>query len=171
MITRGVSALDLAEAANPHVGMHLDDGRPNPEFESMLAMAEAVKAGKANAMLSTDGFLQARRLDREPAARTFEGWVKALHAFMTFTGKPKPFQCTRADAVAYEDALLARMSRSTTKTQLAYLALWTKPPRAKHSAQHRRNVTNPLSRPFLTKSGLVQYTSQCSSSCTSPAVV
>ena len=119
------------------MGMHLDDGRPNPEFESMLAMAEAVKAGKANAMLSTDGFLQARRLDREPAARTFEGWVKALHAFMTFTGKPKPFQCTRADAVAYEDALLARMSRSTTKTQLAYLAgLWTTLVEKQGSGEH-----------------------------------
>ena len=149
------------------MGMHLDDGRPNPEFESMLAMAEAVEAGKANALLSTDGLLQARRLDREPAARTFEGWVKALHAFMTFTGKPKPFQCTRADAVAYEDALLARMSRSTTKTQLAYLAPWTKPPRAKHSAQHRRNAIDPLSRPFLTSRGPVRSTCPCFSCCIS----
>ena len=134
---QGVSALDLAEAANPHVGMYLDDGRPNPEFESMLAMAEAVKAGKANALLSTDGLLQARRLDREPAARTFEGWVKALHAFMTFTGKPKPFQCTRADAVAYKDALLARMSRGATKTQLAHLAgLWTTLVEKQGSGEH-----------------------------------
>ena len=71
------SAFELAEEANP-------------EFESMLAMAEAVKAVKANALLSKDGLLQARRLDREPAPRTFEGWVKALNAFMAFTSKSRP---------------------------------------------------------------------------------
>ena len=121
-----LSALGLAELANPRVGMSLDNGSPNHEFESMLAMAEAVNAGKAHTLLSTDGLLQARRLDREPAPRTFEGWVKALNAFMAFTGKSKPFECTRADAVAYKDALLTRMSRSSAKTQLAYLAgLWT----------------------------------------------
>ena len=100
------SAFELAEEANPQGGMYLDDGTPNPEFESMLAMAEAVKAVKANALLSTDGLLQARRLDREPAPRTFEVWVKALKAFMAFTSKSRHFQCTRADAVAYEGALL-----------------------------------------------------------------
>ncbi len=122
----GVSALELAEAANPQVGMYLDDGTPNPEFESMLSMAEAVKAGKANALLSTEGLLQARRLDREPAARTFDGWVKSLTAFMAFTGHQKPFQCTRADAVAYKDHLLTRNTRASVKTKLAYLAgLWS----------------------------------------------
>ena len=122
----GWSPVVLAEEANPQVGMYLDDGSPNPAFESMVAMAEAVKAGKANALLSSEGLLQARRLDREPAPRTFQGWVKALDAFMAFTTKSKPFQCTRADAVAYKDALLTRMGRGSAKTQLAYLAgLWT----------------------------------------------
>ena len=78
--------------------------------------AEAIKAGKANALLSTDGLLQASRLDREDAPRTFEGWVTALNAFMAFTNKSKPFRCTRADAVSYKDALLTMMSRSSTKT-------------------------------------------------------
>ena len=122
----GWSAVVLAQEANPHVAERFDDGSYNPEFESMVAMAEAVKAGKANALLSTQGLLQARRLDREPAPRTFEGWVMALHAFMAFTGKSKPFQCTRADALSYKDALLTRMSRGSAKTQLACLAgLWT----------------------------------------------
>ena len=50
----------------------------------------------------------------------------ALHAFMAFTGKSKPFQCTRADAVSDKDALPTRMSRGSAKTQLACLAgLWT----------------------------------------------
>ncbi|QNI93936.1 site-specific recombinase XerD-like domain protein [Synechococcus sp. A15-127] len=121
-----LNALDLAELANPRVGMYLDDGSANPEFESMLAMAEALKAGKARTLLSTEGLLQARRLGREPAPRTFEGWVKALNAFMAYTGKSKPFECSRADAVAYKDTLLTRMSRSSAKTQLAYLAgLWS----------------------------------------------
>ena len=120
------SPVELAAEADPRVGMYLDDGTPNPQFESMVAMAEAVKAGKANQLLSTEALLQARRLDRDPAPRTFQGWVKALNAFMSFTGKAKPFECTRADAVAYKDALLSRMSRSSAKTQFAYLAgLWT----------------------------------------------
>lgn len=122
----GCSAVALAEEADPRVAQYLDDGTVNPQFESMVAMAEAVKDGKVQQLLSTEGLLQARRLDREPAPRTFEGWVKALHAFMSFTGKTKPFECTRADAVAYKDALLTRMGRSSAKTQLAYLAgLWT----------------------------------------------
>ena len=122
----GWSPVELALEADPRVGQYLDDGTVNPQFESMVVMAEAVKAGKVQQLLSTEALLQARRLDREPAPRTFEGWVKALNAFMSFTGKSKPFECTRADAVAYKDTLLTRMGRSSAKTQMAYLAgLWT----------------------------------------------
>ena len=185
----GWSPVVLAEEANPQVGMYLGDGSPNPAFESMVAMAEAVKAGKANALLSSEGLLQARRLDREPAPRTFQGWVKALDAFMAFTTKSKPFQCTRADAVAYKDALLTRMGRSSAKTQLAYLldcgrrwsrnrelvstssrayrAPWTKRPRAKHFAQHSRSAINRSSPSFHTRSGPVRSTCLCSSCCIS----
>ena len=185
----GWSAVVLAQEANPHVAERFDDGSYNPEFESMVAMAEAVKAGKANALLSTQGLLQARRLDREPAPRTFEGWVKALHAFMAFTGKSKPFQCTRADAVSYKDALLTRMSRGSAKTQWptwldcgrrwsrrrelvttssrAYPEPWTKPPRAKHSAQQRLSGINRSSPLFHTNSGAIRFTCLCSSCCTS----
>ena len=187
----GISPIDW-QKRDIQVGMYLDDGTPNPEFESILAMAEAVKAGKANALLSTDGLLQARRLDREPAPRTFQGWVKALNAFLAFTDKSKPFQCTRADAVAYKDALLTRMGRSSTKTQLAYLAgLWTtlvekqgagehifrglpgtldETTKAKHSAQHRRKGINLSSRRFHTSSGQVRSTCLCFSCCISPVL-
>jgi len=65
-------------------------------------------------------------LDREPAPRTFEGWVKALQAFMEFTKHPRPARATRADAVAYKNHLIKRMSRNSAKTHLAYCAgLWT----------------------------------------------
>ena len=122
----GHSPAALVEAVNPQVVDRLEDGSPNPAYESLINLASAVQAGEAHQLLSTEALLQARRLDREPAPRTFEGWVKALHAFMSFTGQSKPFQCTRADAVAYKDALLTRMGRSSAKTQVAYLAgLWT----------------------------------------------
>jgi len=122
----GLKHGDLVEMAAPTIGMYLDDGRPNPQYESLMALAEVVQQGKTNTLLSTEGLLQARRLDREPAARTFDGWVKALTGFMAFTKHSNPYQCTRAGAVAYKDNLLGRMGRSSVKTQLAYLAgLWT----------------------------------------------
>ena len=103
----GYGPLELAEMAAPHLSMYLEDGMPNPQFEALVGLAEAIKGGTATAaLLSPEGLLQARRLDREPSPRTFQGWVKALEAFMAFTSKPKPYQCIRADAVAYKDALL-----------------------------------------------------------------
>lgn len=70
--------------------------------------------------------LQARYRDRQPAARTYEGWKKALEGFLAFTGKSAPLACTRQDAIDYRDHLLGRLSRNTAKVQLAYLAgLWT----------------------------------------------
>ena len=122
----GYSAFALAEEAAPLMDQRLMDGSPNPQFESLVELGEAVNAGKVNQLLSPEGLLQARRLGREPAPRTFEGWVKSLDAFMAFTEKARPFECNKADAVAYKDNLLTRMSRSSAKTQLAYLAgLWT----------------------------------------------
>ena len=122
----GVMAGDLVEISNPRLGMYLEDGRPNPQYENLLSLAEDVQSGKATQLLTTDGLLQSRRMDRDPAPRTFEGWVKALEAFMTFTQKERPYGCTRADAVAYKDHLLTRMTSVSAKTQLAYLAgLWT----------------------------------------------
>ena len=122
----GLKHGDLVEMAAPTDGQYPDDGTPNPEYESLMALAEVVQQGKANTLLSTEGLLQVRRLDREPASRTFAEWVKALKGFMAFTEHSKRFQCNRANAVAYKDHLLGRISRSSVKTQLAYLAgLWT----------------------------------------------
>ena len=97
---------DLADEAGPNIGIYLDEGTPNSEYESLFALAEAVHQGKANTLFSTEGLLQARRRDREPAARTFDGWVKTLNAFMAFTEHIRPFQCIRADALTYKDHLL-----------------------------------------------------------------
>ena len=122
----GLSAMELAELTAPHVGQYLDDGSPDPAFEHVLAVAQQVQEGKARELLSVEGLLQARFNERDPSPRTFEGWVKALEGFMAFSEKPRPFNCTKADALAYRDHLLTRMGRSTAKTQLAYLAgLWT----------------------------------------------
>ena len=122
----GETAPDLAEAVNPRISERLEDGTPNPEYEALVDLASAVQSGKARQLLTTEALLQARRLDREPAPRTFEGWVKALDGFMSFTDKSRPYECTRADAVAYKDHLITKMSRNSAKTQVAYLAgLWT----------------------------------------------
>ena len=120
------TTLELAEVVAPHMGCSLDDGTPNPDFEQVFATAQLVQGGKLRDLLTTKGLLESRRIDRDPAPRTYEGWVKALEAFMAFTNKPRPFNCTRADAIAYKDLLLNRMSRNSAKTQLSYLSgLWT----------------------------------------------
>ena len=61
---------DLVDMASPTVGMYQDDGKANTQHQCLLAFAETVQQGKANKLLSTDGLLQARWLDREPAAAT-----------------------------------------------------------------------------------------------------
>jgi len=81
---------DLVDMAAPRVARYLDDGTSNPQYKSLLALAEAVQQGKANTLLSTEGLLQSRRLDREPAARTFDEWGKALNRFMAFAEHSKP---------------------------------------------------------------------------------
>lgn len=122
----GYSPQVLVEEMFQTVSHYKDDGTPNPEFENLMALASAVQDGKAGQMLTTQALLYARRQDRQPAGRTYEGWDKALKNFMAFTEKEMPFQCTRADAVAYKDHLVGRTSRATAKTQLAYLSgLWT----------------------------------------------
>lgn len=122
----GLSTGELAELADPRVGQYLDDGSPNPVYERMLVTAEAVKAGRANGLLSADGLLKARWLDREPSPRTYEGWKKTLHEFMAFSGKARPGLCTPGDAVSYKDHLLQTKARSTATTSIAYLSgLWT----------------------------------------------
>ena len=122
----GYGAGDLADATAPQLAQYSEDGTPNPQHLNLMAVAEAVQAGTAGQLLSTEGLLQARRLDRNCAGRTYEGWVKALNKFMAFSSRNMPFQATRADAVRYKDHLLTRVSRVTAKTQLAYLAgLWT----------------------------------------------
>ena len=117
----------LVELVAPRLDPYLDDqGTPNPEFERLYATAQAISKGELQSLLTADGLLEARRLDREPAPRTFEGWVKALQAFMEFTKHSRPGEATRADAIAYKDHLIQRMSRNSAKTQLAYCAgLWT----------------------------------------------
>lgn len=121
----GLKAGDLADAAAPHVSQYLDDGSVNPVYERVLATAEAVKAGKGNALLSVDGLLQARRLDREPGGSTYQGWRSALLNFMAFSGKARPGLCTPADAEGFKDYLLTIKARSSTKTVISYLAaLW-----------------------------------------------
>ena len=77
-------------------------------------------------LYTSEDLLTARRKDRQPAARTYEGWKKALTAFMDFTKKATPLSCTEQDAIDYKDHLLDKVSRNTAKVQLAYLAgLWT----------------------------------------------
>jgi integrase len=117
----------LVESVAPRLDAYLDNqGTPNPEFERLYSTAQAIGKGELQRLLTFDGLLEARRLDREPAPRTFEGWVKALQAFMEFNRHSRPGAATRADAVAYKDHLIARMSRNSAKTQLAYCAgLWT----------------------------------------------
>jgi integrase len=77
-------------------------------------------------LYTAEDLLAARRKDRQPAARTYEGWKKALTAFMNFTQKASPIGCTEQDAVDYKEHLLDQVGRSTAKVQLAYLSgLWT----------------------------------------------
>lgn len=77
-------------------------------------------------LYTAEDLLDARRRDKQPAARTYEGWKKALVAFMEFTKKASPLSCTEQDAVDYKDHLLEQVSRNTAKVQLAYLSgLWT----------------------------------------------
>jgi integrase len=87
-----------------------------------------VVLGKAQPkrLYTAEDLLDARRRDKQPAARTYEGWKKALVAFMEFTKKASPLSCTEQDAVEYKDHLLEQVSRNTAKVQLAYLSgLWT----------------------------------------------
>ena len=73
-----------------------------------------------------EDLLQARFNERDPSPRTFEGWAKALEAFIAFSEKPRPLNCTKADALAYRDHLLTRIGRNSAKTQIAYLSgLWS----------------------------------------------
>jgi len=77
-------------------------------------------------LYTAEDLLDARRRDKQPAARTYEGWKKALSAFMEYTNKVSPLSCTEQDAVGYKDHLLQLVSRNTAKVQLAYLSgLWT----------------------------------------------
>lgn len=122
-----VGSYGFVESVAPRLDAYLDNqGTPNPEFEWLYPPAQAINRGELQSLLTVDGLLEARRLDREPAPRTFEGWVKALQAFMVFTKHSRPGEATRADAVVYKDHLIQRMSRNSAKTQLAYCAgLWT----------------------------------------------
>ena len=126
-LIKEVGTYGLVEFVAPRLDAYLDNqGTPNPEFERLYATAQAINRGELQSLLTADALLEARRLDREPAPRTFEGWVKALQAFMEFTKHTRPGEATRADAVAYKDHLIQRMSRNSAKTQLAYCAgLWT----------------------------------------------
>ena len=126
-LIKEVGTYGLVESVAPRLDAYIDNqGTPNPEFERLYATAQAINRGELQSLLTADGLLEARRLDREPAPRTFEGWVKALQAFMEFTKHSRPGEATRADAIAYKDHLIQRMSRNSAKTQLAYCAgLWT----------------------------------------------
>ena len=126
-LIKEVGTYGLVESVAPRLDAYIDNqGTPNPEFERLYATAQAINRGELQRLLTADALLEVRRLDREPAPRTFEGWVKALEAFMEFTKHTRPGEATRADAVAYNDHLIQRMSRNSAKTQLAYLAgLWT----------------------------------------------
>lgn len=120
-----------------HEGMYLDGSHPNPKYERLQAVAEAVQAGKAGKLLTTEGLLQARRIEREPAPRTYASWVTALKIFMEFSGHEYPYQATKQDAIGFRDHLLGRQGRNSVKTQLALLAgLWTtlttRQPQAEH---------------------------------------
>ena len=126
-LIKEVGTYGLVDAVAPRLDAYLhNQGTPNPEFEGFYLKAQSIGNGDLHTLLTTDGLLEARRLDREPAPRTFEGWVKALQAFMEFTKHPRPARATRADAVAYKNHLIKRMSRNSAKTHLAYCAgLWT----------------------------------------------
>ena len=63
-LVAGVMAGDLVEISNPRFGMYLEDGRPNPQYENLLSLSEDVQSGKATQLLTTDGLLQSRRMDR-----------------------------------------------------------------------------------------------------------
>ena len=77
-------------------------------------------------LYTAEDLLGARRRDRQPAARTYEGWKKALVSFLDYTKKASPLSCSEQDAVAYKDHLLTVVGRNTAKVQLAYLSgLWT----------------------------------------------
>ena len=68
--------LDLVELSAPRIDAYLDaEGTPNPEFERLYGIAQAIGKGELQSLLTVDGLLEARRLDRAPAPRTFEGWV------------------------------------------------------------------------------------------------
>ena len=124
----GLGADEMLAVAAPTVEEYLDgDGTiQNPEWNRLADMAEAVAAGDVAAVLTAEALLQARRLDTDPAARTYVGWKTALESFMAFTGKARPGLCTSADAQAFKDHLLATKARGSTKTTCSYLAgLWT----------------------------------------------
>lgn len=77
-------------------------------------------------------FLTARELIEQatrfksPAARTKEGWEKALFRFMDFAQVAYPTEATREHAVAFRTHLLEKLAPSTTSVTLSYLAgLWS----------------------------------------------
>lgn len=77
-------------------------------------------------LYTAQDLLEARRRDKGPAGRTYEGWKRALTAFMEFTQKASPLSCKEQDAIEFKDHLLEKVSRNTAKVQLAYLSgLWT----------------------------------------------
>ena len=85
-LIKEVGTYGLVDAVAPRLDAYLhNQGTPNPDFERLYAKAQVIGKGDLQTLLTTDGLLEARRLDREPAPRTFEGWVKALQAFMEFT--------------------------------------------------------------------------------------
>lgn len=105
----GLKGVDALTPEQVQRGSHLALGKAQPKR-----------------LYTAEDLLDARRRDKQPAARTYEGWKKALTAFMEFTKKASPLSCTEQDAVDYKDYLLGQVSRNTAKVQLAYLSgLWT----------------------------------------------
>lgn len=63
----------------------------------------------------------ARSSDGEPAAGSFQRWVKALDACVAFSSEGKAFQGARAHTVANQNALLSGMCRCSTNSQVSDL--------------------------------------------------
>ena len=67
-LIKEVGTYGLVESVAPRLDAYIDNqGTPNPEFERLYATAQAISKGELQSLLTVDGLLEARRLDRAPA--------------------------------------------------------------------------------------------------------
>ena len=113
--------MEVVELVTPRVTPYVDDGTPRAEYDQLLQIAQAKKAGTYKEPKTKEELLKLAASLKQPAIATAQLWDRHLSSLMECANRQHITEITEEDVLNYRAKELEHISANTMKTKLRYI--------------------------------------------------